>query len=182
MLSFYLSLVQTPSDKEKVEFIYVTYHGTMSHAIRQYVKNEEDVADIVHDAMIKIIYNIDKVNIEEDFKTRSFCKTIAKNKAIDFLRKKEQHNVSLDEKFESKSFSEDVLDIVINEESYEIILKAIDNLSDTYQLVCKLKYINGLKEREIAEVLDLPAKTVSLRIFRGKQILRESLKKEQLHG
>ena len=154
----------------------------MSHAIRKYVKNEEDVADIVHDAMIKIIYNIDKVNIEEDFKTRSFCKTIAKNKAIDFLRKKEQHNVSLDEKFESKSCSEDVLDIVINEESYEIILKAIDNLSDTYQLVCKLKYINGLKEREIAEVLDLPAKTVSLRIFRGKQILRESLKKEKLHG
>lgn len=182
MLSFYLSLVQTPSDKEKVEFIYFTYHGTMSHAIRKYVKNEEDVADIVHDTMVKIIYNIDKVNIEDDFKTRSFCKTIAKNKAIDFLRKKEQHNVSLDEKFESKSFSEDVLDIVINEESYEIILKAIDNLSDTYQLVCKLKYINGLKEREIAEVLDLPAKTVSLRIFRGKQILRESLKKEQLHG
>ena len=182
MLSFYLSLVETQSDKEKVKFIYSNYYSLMWHAARKYVTNEEDLADIVHDAMIKIIYNIDKVNIEEDFKTRSFCKTIAKNKAIDFLRKKDQHNVNLDETFESKSFSEDVLDIVINEESYEIILKAIDNLSDTYQLVCKLKYINGLKEREIAEVLDLPAKTVSLRIFRGKQILRESLIKEQLHG
>ena len=78
--------------------------------------------------------------------------------------------------------AEDILDIVINEESYGIILKAIDNLSDTYQAVCKLKYINGLKEREIAEVLDLPEKTVNQRIFRGKQILREALIKEQLHG
>ena len=108
--------------------------------------------------------------------------TIANETGSKAMQIQTLHNVSLDEKFESKSCSEDVLDIVINEESYEIILKAIDNLSDTYQLVCKLKYINGLKEREIAEVLDLPAKTVSLRIFRGKQILRESLKKEQLHG
>ena len=64
----------------------------------------------------------------------------------------------------------------------DVILKTIDSLSDIYQSVCKLKYVNGLKEREIAEVLDLPLKTVSLRIFRGKKILRDSLIKEQLHG
>ena len=115
-------------------------------------------------------------------RARSFCTTVAKHKAIDFLRKKDQHNISLDENFDNKNYSDDVLDIVINEESYGIILKAIDNLSDTYQSVCKLKYINGLKEREIAEVLDLPEKTVNLRIFRGKQILRQALIKEQLHG
>jgi RNA polymerase sigma-70 factor (ECF subfamily) len=154
----------------------------MSYVANQYVTNKEDVADIVHDSMIKIIYNIDKIDIEDELRARSFCTTVAKHKAIDFLRKKEQYNVPLDEKFDNRDSSEDVLDIVINEESYGIILKAIDNLSDTYQSVCKLKYINGLKEREIAEVLDLPAKTVNLRIFRGKQILREALIKEQLHG
>ncbi len=182
MLSFYLSLVETQSDKEKVEYIYLNYYKIMSYVANQYVTNKEDVADIVHDSMIKIIYNIDKIDIEDELRARSFCTTVAKHKAIDFLRKKEQHNIPLDEKFDNRDSSEDVLDIVINEESYGIILKAIDNLSDTYQSVCKLKYINGLKEREIAEVLDLPAKTVNLRIFRGKQILREALIKEQLHG
>lgn len=182
MLSFYLSLVETQSDKEKVEFIYLNYYKIMSYVANQYVSNKEDVADIVHDSMVKIIYNIDKVDINDEFRTRSFCTTVAKHKAIDFLRKKENQNIALDENFDNKKYSEDILDIVINEESYGIILKAIDNLSDTYQAVCKLKYINGLKEREIAEVLDLPEKTVNQRIFRGKQILREALIKEQLHG
>lgn len=182
MLSFYLSLVVTQSDKEKVEFIYLNYYKIMSYVTSKYVSNKDDIADIVHDAMVKIIYNIDKIDIEDEFRTRSYCTTIAKHKAIDFLRKKEQKNIALDENFENKNYSENILDTIINEESYNIILKAIDDLSETYQAVCKLKYINGLKEREIAEVLDLPEKTVSLRIFRGKQILREALIKEQLHG
>lgn len=181
MLSFYLSLVETQSDKDKVEFIYLNYYKLMSYVVSQYVKNQDDIADIVHDSMIKIIYNVNKIDLEDEFRSRAFCTTIAKHKAIDFLRKKEQHNISLEETFDLGSTSEDLLDTIIKEESYKIILKAIDDLSDTYQAVCKLKYINGLKEREIAEILDLPAKTVNLRIFRGKQILREALIKEQLH-
>lgn len=182
MISIYLSLVDTQSDKDKVEHIYLKYYSIMSYVTSKYVADKESVADIVHDAMIKIIYNIDKIDIEDEVRTRAFCTTVAKHKAIDFLRKKAQHNVLSDEQLESFEFSEDVLDVVINDESYGIILKAIDSLGDIYQSVCRLKYINGLKEREIAEVLDLPLKTVSMRIFRGKQILRDSLIKEQLYG
>lgn len=182
MISIYLSLVDTQSDKDKVEYIYLKYYSVMSYVISKYVTDKDCIADIVHDSMVKIIYNIDKIDIEDEVRTRAFCTTIAKNKAIDFLRKKELHNISLDENFDNLKNSEDVLDVVVNDESFGIILKAIDSLSDIYQSVCKLKYVNGLKEREIAEVLDLPLKTVSLRIFRGKQILRDSLIKEQLHG
>lgn len=181
MISIYLSLVDTQSDKDKVEYIYLKYYGIMSYAASKYIADKDSVADIVHDSMVKIIHNIEKINIDDEVRTRAFCTTIAKHKAIDFLRKKELNNVSLDDDFDNIKASEDVFDIVVNDESMSIILKAITDLSDTYQLVCKLKYINGLKEREIAEVLDLPLKTVSLRIFRGKQILRDSLIKEQLY-
>ena len=97
MLSFYLSLVETQSDKEKVEFIYLNYYKLMSYVINQYVSNKDDVSDLVHDSMVKIIYNIDKVDVNDEFRTRSFCTTVAKHKAIDFLRKKEHHNIPLDE-------------------------------------------------------------------------------------
>lgn len=182
MISIYLSLVDTQSEKDKVEYIYLKYYSIMSYVASKYVSDKDYIADIVHDSMIKIIYNIDKIDIEDEVRSKAFCITIAKHKAIDFVRKKELHNIPLDENFEDFRFSQDVLDVVVNDESYEIILKSIDSLSDTYQSVCKLKYINGLKEREIAEVLDLPLKTVSLRIFRGKQILRDSLRKEYLYG
>lgn len=182
MISIYLSLVDTQSDKDKVEFIYLKYYSVMSYVTSKYVADKDLIADIVHDSMVKIIYNIDKIDIDDEVRTRAFCTTIAKHKAIDFLRKKEIYNIPFDDNFNNIKTSEDVLDIVVNDESCGVILKAIDSLSDIYQSVCKLKYVNGLKEREIAEVLDLPLKTVSLRIFRGKKILRDSLIKEQLHG
>ena len=47
--------------------------------------------------------------------------------------------------------------------------------------VCLLKYVNELKEREISKILDIPLKTVNSRIYRGKQILREALRKESCH-
>lgn len=182
MLSIYSSLVYTQADKDKVEYIYLKYYGIMSYVTSKYVADKDSIADIVHDSMVKIIYNIDKIDVEDEVRTRAFCTTIAKHKAIDFLRKRESNNMVLDERFDNLNTSNDVLDLVINDETYSLILNAIDSLSDIYQSVCRLKYINGLKEREIAEVLDLPLKTVSLRIFRGKQILRDSLIKEQLHG
>ncbi|MBP3442029.1 MAG: hypothetical protein J6L62_04415 [Clostridia bacterium] len=62
-----------------------------------------------------------------------------------------------------------------------MIEQKIKELDDKYRDICRLKYINNLKEREIALLLNLPPNTVSVRIFRGKQILREELKKEGIH-
>ena len=123
MISIYLSLVDTQSEKDKVEYIYLKYYSIMSYVASKYVSDKDYIADIVHDSMIKIIYNIDKIDIEDEVRSKAFCITIAKHKAIDFVRKKELHNIPLDENFEDFRFSQDVLDVVVNDESYEIILK-----------------------------------------------------------
>lgn len=71
--------------------------------------------------------------------------------------------------------------IVIGQDTYEIILKVIESLSDIYKDVCKMKYIEGLKEREIAAILDISPKAVNQRIQRGKQLIRKALIREKLH-
>ncbi|MCM1544818.1 MAG: sigma-70 family RNA polymerase sigma factor [Ruminococcus sp.] len=182
MLLFYLSLVDTLSDKEKVEKIYTAYYGLMLHVAEKYLERKSDREDVVHDSMIKIIRNIDKVDVFDEFRAKSFCATVVKHTAIDFLRKKENKAVDFDEEINLENAQIDPLDIMLVNESYNAIIRAIDNLSDIYKSVCKLKYINGLKEREIAQILDLPVKTVSVRIFRGKQILREAIKRGEDDG
>lgn len=178
MLSFYLSLVDNLTDKEKVEKIYTEYYGLMMHIAFGYM--QENAEDVVHDAMIRIIKNIDKVDITDERKTKAFCVTIVRNRAIDILRKEHKDTVSYDDEIRTESsYSFDYSQI---NETYNILLEALESLNETYKTVCTLKYVNGLKEREIAEVLDLPPKTVSLRIFRGKQILRETLRKEGLYA
>lgn len=180
MLAVYLSLVDDLSDKEKVEKIYTGFYGLMMHIALEYTQNEAE--DVVHDAMLRIIKNIDKIDISNKRKTKAFCVTVVRNRAIDCLRRKSNNDVSYNDEMAVEDKNAFVFNPTEINEVYQILYQALDSLSETYKTVCTLKYVNGLKEREIAEVLDLPAKTVSLRIFRGKQILRESLRKEDLYA
>ena len=180
MLSFYLTLVDNLSDKEKVEKVYTEYYGLMMHVALGYI--QESAEDIVHDAMIRIIKNIDKVDISDERRTKAFCVTIVRNRAIDCLRKENKGTVSYDDEIWTENKNTFFLDFPQIDETYDIIIKALESLNETYKTVCTLKYVNGLTEREIAEVLDLSPKTVSLRIFRGKHILREALRKEDFYA
>lgn len=180
MLAVYLSLVDDLSDKEKVEKIYTEFYGLMMHIALEYTQNEAE--DVVHDAMLRIIKNIDKIDISNKRKTKAFCVTVVRNRAIDCLRRKSNNDVSYNDEMAVEDKNAFVFNPTEINEVYQILYQALDSLSETYKTVCTLKYVTGLKEREIAEVLDLPAKTVSLRIFRGKQILRESLRKEDLYA
>lgn len=72
-------------------------------------------------------------------------------------------------------------DIVITKDTYNTVMNAINSLNEKYRDVCILKYVNQLKEREIAEILNISPKNVNVRIFRGKQLLREALRKEGMH-
>ena len=183
MLTFYLSMVETEEDEDKVIYIYNHFYSAMSYAASLVLKNNKhDVDDVVHSSMVNIIKNIDIIDFSDLRRAKSMCKTVAHNMAVDFLKKKENQNISLDD-----AICDDIEDynnpaeIVINNDIYAIIERKIKALDDKYRDVCKLKYINNLKEREIALLLNLPPNTVSVRIYRGKQILREELRKEGIH-
>ncbi len=181
MLLFYLSIVNSDTEKEKIIYIYENYYSYMAYKAGQYLKNKQDIEDIVHNSMIKIIDNLDLIDTEDEVKSKCFCGVIAKNKAIDFIKAKDNQNLSLNELITEDYTDDNPEDLFITRESYNIILETIKSMSDVYRDVCMLKYVNGLKEREIALILDLSPKNVSLRIFRGKQLLRDALRRENLH-
>jgi len=63
--------------------------------------------------------------------------------------------------------------------SFDLTLKqikhAFEELPDTFRIAVLLSDIEGLKYREIAEVLNVPVGTVMSRISRGRQMLRARL-------
>ncbi len=183
MISYYLSIVETKEDKDKVVFIYENFYSFMSYTAGQVLKhNKQDVEDSVHSAMIKLIENIDLVDLSDIHRAKNLCGIVAKNKAKDHCRLKENQTLSLDDVFYCVNEEEtNPSEIIIKKDTYDVVLKAIYELDEKYRDVCILKYIHEYKEREIALLLDLSPKTVSTRIFRGKQILREVLRKEELH-
>ena len=56
------------------------------------------------------------------------------------------------------------------------VSSVINAMPERYGQVLRLRYGNGMKIREIAELLDAPASTVSMRLTRGKEYLRQRLR------
>ena len=61
---------------------------------------------------------------------------------------------------------------------YEMLINSIFKLDEKYRDVLILKYVNELGEKEISRLLDIPQKTVSTRILRGKKRLLAILKED----
>ena len=170
------------SKQHKIKYIYESCYAVMAYTAGKYLSDAADVEDAVHNAFLSIIVKIDMIDTSDESRLKSLCCLIAKNKAVDIHRRHDKWTQPEGE------WEEELLDdrsepaeIIAGEQAHEIIARTIKGLSDTYRDVCTLKYLDGFKEWEIARLLDLPPKTVNLRIMRGKQLIRDTLRKEGIH-
>ena len=62
--------------------------------------------------------------------------------------------------------------VVSQRREHWLLLRALDRLPDEMQTVVALFYVEGLRAREIAEVLDVPTSTITTRLSRARETLR----------
>lgn len=127
--------------------------------------------DVVQETFIKAFRKLDTV--VEDAKLRSWLTSIAQRTAIDFVRKEKRRKEVLDtevsylEMASHKNVEEEVNHLLLK---YEIS-KAFDVLNINQRSVLHLKIVEGMKEREIAEVLHLNQNNVKTVLYRARRKL-----------
>ena len=105
---------------------------------------------------------------------RALLYQIARNAIIDWYRK--HTSDSLDTMQHAGFDPEDVQATgVLEHGEYQHILRTIGALPAEQQELLILRYVNDLKPREIAAILSLPVNTVSVRIHRALDALRNLL-------
>lgn len=151
----------------------------MAYSIKSVVGNNGcNVDDLVHNTMIKLIDILPQIDFSEPKMVKAFCCLIARNQAIDYCKCRGNHNIPIDEAItETVEDGSCPVDVLIKKETYDEILDAIRSLDDKYRDVCILKYLYKMKEKDIAKALGLPEGTVSVRIQRGTQILKNAIGK-----
>jgi RNA polymerase sigma-70 factor (ECF subfamily) len=70
---------------------------------------------------------------------------------------------------------------VLSAEQGETVRQALGSLPDKFRIPLVLAYYNEYSYDQIAAVMRIPRNTVATLLFRGKQLLREKLKKEKRH-
>lgn len=137
------------------------------------VKNENDAADVIQDAILKAYCNIDRLKDKEKF--RPWIMKIVHNAAIDFLNKR-YDTLELEEQEDLVSPSSS-----IDKETKMIVWKAIQQLKMPYRAVIILFYYEEYSVKQIAEITSTTTFTVRQQLSRGRKMLANLLKKEDLY-
>ena len=160
---------------QNIEEMYEKYSKIIYKYIFCLTKNRELSEEIVQDTFLVAVKNIDKFQKKTKL-TTWFC-AIAKNIYYKKI-KKETKNISIEEiseKFTSENLIED---IICQKESKLELIKNIQNLDIETQKVMYLRIYAELSYEEIAEVLGKTASWSRIMFFRGKEKIKENLKKE----
>ena len=171
-------------DEELLEVLVRRYFKLIYNFVYQYTGSLEDSEDITQEVFVKVWRNFRKFNQKKSFKTWIF--SIAKNTAIDFLRKKkaipfsafndvEGKNAIIDTLVDTGPIPDELFEQVSTEKMLNLVMK---KLSPAYRTVLLLHYNDHFTFREIAEILSKSINTVKTRHRRGIAILRKLLEEK----
>ena len=168
-------------DMQAFELIVTSYERLVYSVALRFLKNPEDAKDASQEVFIKVYRNLDKC--KDISVLKSWICAITNNTCIDIIRKqKRQSTLSLDEQiatedssfaFEIQSDEKTPEQQYIEEEDYESLKKAIENLPVDYRSVIVLRDIHNLSYSEVAEAASINIGTVKSRLARGRAMLRK---------
>jgi len=130
----------------------------------------ERARDVVQDTFLKL-YQQDPAAVQGRLK--SWLYTVARNRAIDILRKEKPMTVTSTEAFETiDDWRPDPAAEAERSETHAEVLRLVERLPENQREVIRLKFQADLSYKEIAEITDLSVSNVGFLLHTGIKRLR----------
>lgn len=150
--------------------LFKKYYAPLCRFAFLYTKNEDDAEEVVQQFFIKLWDSRKKIKITSSVK--SYLYSPARNASINFIQKEKIRN-NYEEKYEANK--EHINQEKIPEEFCKIYNTAVEKLPERTKQVFILSKNEGLTYAEIAEYLQISAKTVENNMGIAFKKLREFL-------
>ena len=154
------------------------YEAKMKRYAHKFLFGRNDTDDLVQDIFIKTYVNLQ--NFDDDRKFPPWIYRIAHNTYVNALKKKLTDKVfSIDfDTFLPHPKALETADSDSEKEFIRVMLdKHMDMISEKYREPLILYFYEDMDYKEISQILGVPSSTVSVRIKRGKEKLKEILSK-----
>ncbi|PHS76339.1 MAG: RNA polymerase sigma factor RpoE [Porticoccus sp.] len=170
-------------DKRAFDLLVMKYQYKVHAIVSRYVKDFDEVNDVVQEAFIKAYRALAKFRGESAFYTWLY--RIAVNTAKNYLVARNRRPPASDIDAEEAAFyegSEKLRDIdspenlLYRDELEAVVDLAIKNLPEDLRTAVTLREFEGLSYEEIAEIMGCPVGTVRSRIFRAREAIDEKIR------
>ncbi len=163
---------------EEFKAIALPYMNLIYRSALRMAGNKSDAQDLVQDSYLRAYRFFDK--FEKGTNIKAWLLKILRNLWINKYHKESRapkmvdiRDIETSEALKAEKTPEDrIFDGLLDDD----ITCAIDSLPENFRLAVTLSDLEGLSYREIAEILDCPVGTVMSRLYRGRKLLRESLR------
>lgn len=144
------------------------------------VGRQQDAEDLVADIFLRAMEELDRFEYRGAGSFAAWLFRIARNHVADFHRRsrRAEEPVPLEE---LPNLQADALlpgDVVLQKEKFAHLRRLIGTLSPRRQEVITLRFFGGLRNKEIAEILDLDERTVASHLCRGLEDLHRKYAEE----
>ncbi|MDQ7094146.1 RNA polymerase sigma factor [Desulfosporosinus sp. PR] len=154
------------------------YQEPLIHFLRRILNSDEDILDCAQEAFVAVYRNLNRYSQDQPF--RAWLYAIARNKAIDIVRKRQREiTVVLDETLEDLRPRPE--EIWFEKEQASYLAKILNELPAHYAQALFLRYHQDMSYTEIATVLQVPVSRVKTYLHRGKEKLRQELERRDIH-
>ena len=157
-------------NKTAVEKFCHEYKDPLFIFISKRVKNIRDAEDITQETLISALNALPNFNYNS--KLFSWLCGIAKHEVADFYRKRKLKTVLFSKMPFLRDWTDEALGPqgkYLKDELKEEIKYVLENLSEGYSKILRLKYIEGLSMKAIAQKLSITAKAVESRLYRARK-------------
>jgi len=161
------------------------YRDSLYFMLLKMTNNATDAEDMTIEAFGKAFKSIHLYSPKYAFSTWLF--RIATNNAIDFIRKKKQGTLSIDNNINddetgnnlSQNLDSGTLDpeeLFVRDQKIELMRQVVERLKPHYKRLIELRYFKEFSYDEIAEEMELPLGTVKAQLFRAREFLYNIMK------
>ncbi len=159
-------------DRRSGEVLFERYFPAIERFFR--TKLPQQVADLVQETFIACVEGRDRLRDGTNF--RAYLFAVANNVLCRYLREKYRSGHDLD--FDQVSIEALVtgpVTAVARQREHQLLLDGLRRIPVMYQVVVELRFWEGLRTIEIADILGIPHPTVRRRLQRALKLLREQV-------
>lgn len=178
-------MTSTRHTRATFEAVVEPHIPTLYRVARRMARTREDAEDLVQETCLKAYRAFHQFQLGSDCK--AWLITILINTYRDWARKslKQPQSVGYDDfadfysQIQQEQTSEtlrDPEDITVQANLEKLVRLAIDDLPPEFRLTVLLADLEGYAYKEIAEIAQCPIGTVMSRLYRGRQLLKTTLR------
>ena len=161
-------------DKTAAREFYTRYGGSLAGVCVRYIADEEDVKDVIQNALVHILSHITDFKYRGNGSLEAWVVRIAVNESLKFLRTKVQHEL-LQPDYDVIDDSED--DPPVRDIPPDILRKMLNRLPTGYRTVLNLYVFEGKSHKEIATLLGIKKDSSASQFHKAKKMLTQMIRK-----